>query len=60
MDLIGRQIKDKQRRAEPATSLQSGKEYYTIVRPLFFRANFSMVIGKSFVLRFHSRPAKLG
>jgi len=42
LDLIGRQIKDRHAHAEPATSLESGKEYYTIVRPLFFKANFSM------------------
>jgi len=37
MDLLSRQIKGKHHHAQPATSLQSGKEYYTIVRPLFFR-----------------------
>jgi hypothetical protein len=42
LDLIGRKIKDRHPHAEPAASLQSGKEYYTIVRPLFFKANFRM------------------
>jgi hypothetical protein len=52
MDLIDRQIKDKQPRVQPATSLESGKEYYTIVCPLFFRANFSMLSACQWTLCF--------